>query len=520
VAIVALLIAVIAPGGEAAESPPATGAAAVVPGTALVYLHASTDPARPAVRRALQLGARFPDYPWLRESVIARLGGVTGSQGVDFSRDIRPWLGKEAALALLNTPGSTAGSLIVLDVSDRKRATRFLARGGQTGRLSYRGTEIRTYSRGTEAAFVGRYLAIGQDASVRASIDVAQGRSPSLLAVSAYRRSVAGEPATRAIDAYASVAGVRRVLAPQGGVLGALGALLYQPALQGVSASLSAVADGVRVRVHSALDPSASRLSGGARSGFTPTLPGAAPAGTTLLLDVTGLDRVAPRLLGAGSAGGVLGRLGPLLARLGSALAAQGVDVKRDVLSLFAGETAVAIAPTAGTSGRPTLVIVAPTRDEARTRAALAALQAPLAQLFPPPRTGPGQAPVFNDRQVAGIIAHQLVLAPGLEFDYAVFDGKLVVSTSLGGIAGVRSHDRALSDDKAYRATLGQRPERVTSLLFLDFNQLLSLGEQTGLTRSARFRALRPDLDKVRAIGLSSTSGEAESTAELFLQIS
>jgi hypothetical protein len=165
-------------------------------------------------------------------------------------------------------------------------------------------------------------------------------------------------------------------------------------------------------------------------------------------------------------------------------------------------------------------VIVAPTRDEARTRAALAALQAPLAQLFPPPRTGPGQAPVFNDRQVAGIIAHQLVLAPGLEFDYAVFDGKLVVSTSLGGIAGVRSHDRALSDDKAYRATLGQRPERVTSLLFLDFNQLLSLGEQTGLTRSARFRALRPDLDKVRAIGLSSTSGEAESTAELFLQIS
>jgi hypothetical protein len=31
-------------------------------------------------------------------------------------------------------------------------------------------------------------------------------------------------------------------------------------------------------------------------------------------------------------------------------------------------------------------------------------------------------------------------------------------------------------------ATLASRPQRVTSLLFLDFSQLLSLGEQTGLT--------------------------------------
>ena len=60
----------------------------------------------------------------------------------------------------------------------------------------------------------------------------------------------------------------------------------------------------------------------------------------------------------------------------------------------------------------------------------------------------------------------------------------------------------------------------MTSLLFLDFDQLLSLGEQTGLTRSARYRAPRADLQRIRAIGLQSSSGEADSTAELFLQIS
>ena len=66
---------------------------------------------------------------------------------------------------------------------------------------------------------------------------------------------------------------------------------------------------------------------------------------------------------------------------------------------------------------------------------------------------------------------------------------------------------------------LATRPPRVSSLLFLDFSQLLSLGEQTGLTRSARFATLTPDLERIRAVGLSSTSGEADTTAELSLQI-
>ena len=59
----------------------------------------------------------------------------------------------------------------------------------------------------------------------------------------------------------------------------------------------------------------------------------------------------------------------------------------------------------------------------------------------------------------------------------------------------------------------------MTSLLFLDFSQLLSLGEQTGLISGTRYRLLRPDLEKVRAVGLVSTGGESDSTAELTLQI-
>src|SRR5581483_9436260 len=243
VGLIALVLVAVVLASGGGEEPPATGAAALVPGDALAYLHVSIDPARPAVKRGLALAQRFPDFPLLREQVLARLAGIaSGSQSspsVDFGADILPWLGREAAVALLNTNGSTAGSLIVLDVSRRTKAEQFLARFPSAGQSAYRSTRITQFAGGTALAFISHYLAIGQLASIRAAIDVAGGHSPSLQHNSAYLRASAGEPDGRVIDAYASVDGVRRVLAPAGGVVGAAGALLYQPALDGVSIAIT-----------------------------------------------------------------------------------------------------------------------------------------------------------------------------------------------------------------------------------------------------------------------------------------
>lgn len=521
IALVAVIVAAavaglaLALGGPGTE-PPATGAAAMVPGDALVYIHLSTDSHRPAVRDALSTGRRFPDFPLAGAALTSRLDAIAaGGRPVDFQRDIRPWLGKEAALALLDTATSTAGSLIVLDVSDRSRAQRFIDDAGAAQVAIYRHTRLYGYRRGAELAFSGHYLLLGQDASVRAGLDAAAGAVPSLARTAAYERAAAGEPADRFLDAYASAAGVRRVLGSRGGALGALGVLLYQPALSGVTASISAGGATARIRVHTVLDPALARTAPKARS-FSPSLAGEAPSGSMLLLDAAGLDRLAPRVLSAAAAGGIAGQVGPLLSRLGAALGAEGVNVQQ-ITSLFSGESAVAVTPTAHA---PALVIVTRTRDETRAKSELAALEVPLAQLFPAPASGSGQVPQFNDHTIDGVTAHQLALSPGLQIAYAVFDNLIVVSTSLDGIAGVIAHDHALTGDSGYHLVLGSHPEQVTSLLFLDLSQLLSLGEQTGLARSTRYRGLRPDLDKVRAVGLSSTSGGTDSTAELTLQIS
>ncbi len=142
---------------------------------------------------------------------------VGGSSSVDFATGIRPWLGKEAALALLDTQGASAPSLLVLDVSNRPRAQRFLTRAGAAAVAAYDGVRILGYPSGTEFAFVSHYLVVGPDTAVRAAIAAGTGRARSLAADPAYQRAAAGEPAGRVLDAYVPAAGVRRLLEPRGG---------------------------------------------------------------------------------------------------------------------------------------------------------------------------------------------------------------------------------------------------------------------------------------------------------------
>jgi hypothetical protein len=233
-----------------------------------------------------------------------------------------------------------------------------------------------------------------------------------------------------------------------------------------------------------------------------------------MMLDVPGLDRAAPGLLQAAATAGIAGNVGPLLRRLGASLAAQGVNVHA-VTSLFAGETAVAISP----GPAPALLVVARVRDEAAARSELAALEAPLTALFSPAGSSAVQVPELADHQVAGATVHELQLGPGVQLDFGVFKGLVAISTSVAAIDAVAQRSRAVADEAAYRATLSDRPDRLSSLVFGDFSRLLAFGEQTGLTSGAQTRELLPDLSRVRAIGLSSTSGERDTTTEITLEI-
>ncbi|HJS93971.1 MAG TPA: DUF3352 domain-containing protein, partial [Solirubrobacteraceae bacterium] len=170
VAALAVAAALVLATAGSGPVPPATGAATIVPANALAYVSLSTDPGRPAVSDARRMAARFPDWPLLQMAALNRLDAlVGGSSSADFATQVRPWLGKQASVALIAGPEGSVQPLVVLEVAQAARARAFVNRAGATPAGAYDGSRLMAYPSGTELAFVGHYLVAGPDRGVRAA---------------------------------------------------------------------------------------------------------------------------------------------------------------------------------------------------------------------------------------------------------------------------------------------------------------------------------------------------------------
>jgi hypothetical protein len=505
VVLVAVVLLARSCGGD--EPPPQT-AIRLVPETALVYAHFSTDAGRDANERAGELLGRFSTFERQRDSILQRLSGSPNP--VSFERDVEPWLGDQGVFALLESGTATAGSLVIVEVDDEEKAQAFLGRNPrQPGFREYKGERIAQYGT-VNVAFKNGFMVIGQGPSVQAALDRGNERGDSLDETPTYRRASRDLPAGRVLHAYATADGLRRLLIPQGDVVGALASLLDQPSLQAVSLSMQAVDDGARVTTRSALDP---RAKADPLTAFEPALLGDVPEDTLAYFGVTGISDVLGRVIGAAAGGG--GDVTGLLQQLRRQLDREaGGRLERDLLRLFDQEVAVVLSRA---TPAPILALMTRAPDEARTRETLQRLQAPLAKLLTPRGE---EAPRWRAEDFGGGARGATLATPvGASLSYAVVDGRLVMATSPDGVRRLRDPKGEISGADGFEEVLGDRPEKVGSLGFLDFSQLLELGEQTGLNDSRAYLAARDDLQKIRAVGVNSTGTEEETTAEILLSI-
>jgi hypothetical protein len=190
-----------------------------------------------------------------------------------------------------------------------------------------------------------------------------------------------------------------------------------------------------------------------------------------------------------------------------------GVSLAKDVMPLLDHRGALIATPG---DPVPALTLVVDDVDETQALNVLAQLQPALITMLGARELG--QAPTFGSADVQGVTAATAHLAPGLELSYAAWDGRLVVSTSLAGIGAARKAE-GLSGTDGFDAVLGDRPDKLSALVFLDLNQLLTLGEQAGLAEDPRYLALRDDLQKLRNAGAVLTREGEFTTAELTFQI-
>ena len=202
------------------------------------------------------------------------------------------------------------------------------------------------------------------------------------------------------------------------------------------------------------------------------------------------------------------------LERVGRVASQRGaVSLEKDLLPLLDRRGALIASPG---DGAPSLTLVVDDVDEEAALDVLARLQPVLIRLLGVQELG--QAPTFGAAEVEGITAATAQLAPGLELSYAAWDDRLVVSTALSGIAAVRRAE-GLSESDGFDAVLSDRPSSLSALVFVDLNQLLTLGEQAGLAEDPRYLAVRDDLQKLRAAGAVVSREEDFTTAELTFQI-
>ena len=217
-----LLVAILAVAVRDTLADPGPGGAAaeLVPASALAYARLSTDPDDPEARELARLAPRIPGYLRVRDAALQAISPAPGA--FDVRRDVRPWLGEEAAVALVELGGGRFGSLVLARVRDEPRAEALLQRvaGARPG-TRYKGTVVRRFG-SNAAAFVRGYLVAGPELAVQRSIDAAEDDAPALAESDVFERALAG--AERPAQVYVAPRGLGA--APGGGVAGALVALL------------------------------------------------------------------------------------------------------------------------------------------------------------------------------------------------------------------------------------------------------------------------------------------------------
>jgi hypothetical protein len=483
---VALLLAIvgIAVHDTRTNSGPGGRAAELVPASALAFARLDTDPVDPAARRLASLAPKLPGYSAARDAALKAVSPAPGA--FDLQRDVRPWLGDEAAVALVDLGGGRFGSLVIASVRDEPKAEALLQRvGGARPATRYRDTVVRRFGGGNAAAFVPGFLVAGPELAVQRAIDVSRGDAPALARAAAFERALAG--ARRPAEVYVAPRGLRAVT---GGVPRAIAALLDQPGLRALGAAAAADGRGLRIRARS--------VGTGKPRGTVSALAARAPAGAIAMV-------AAPDARAAAAAAGRVGGAGVLDSVRGVLSIEASLDADHDLLGRLQGFTAWIATGAAA----PVIGLAAHTDDPKGLREVLARVQDPVARAL---AEDPDAPAAFDSKEVAGVDAFTLRVSEAFQPTYAISGDTVVAATDPRAVAAFLTRGGArLTASPAFRSTLAAVPPQTESLGFFDVRQLLALGEQTGLTAE--------DLRPVRAASAVIQREEDDTTAEFFFEI-
>jgi hypothetical protein len=510
-----------APGGDVC--PPADDAIALVPGDALAYVHVNVDPGTEQYDNASDVASRVPT---LTEQATSRLlNRVPGPHGrpPDFARDIEPWFGGQAALALIPAGERAAEEVQLLQISDTDGAKKFAdsIATGTPQTSDYREVPVSVDRRGLATAEVGGFLAIGRESGVRDVIDAESGATGtgSLEDEPAAKAALDALPDERLADAYLSPDGIDRLVGNPRGPLATLDAVIDPGASDGAAIGVVATDTGIELAIRSELDEARAKAQPGffaAFPTFDPSLTASLPPDSLAYIGVADPGKTLVSLIEQASADqpGLAAAVASLVKRvrqLGK------VDLETDLLPSLGNEAAFALQPGSGGNGVPYLEFLSSGIDADRAGKALASLQAPIVAALSP---STGQAPTFDQEKVGDVTAHSVRLSPTVDLTYAIAGSTLLVTTDPAAVKQLAGESGGLNDDDAFKEATGGLEGDVSLLAYLNLSGLLTLGEQAGLAQDPAYARFAPELHKLSALAVAVRSSSTELSTDLRLIVS
>ncbi|MGH2983838.1 MAG: DUF3352 domain-containing protein [Solirubrobacterales bacterium] len=499
----------------AKECAPPDETIAFVPANAVLYAHLSLDSDSHQHELTSDLAEELPDVINLLRQATSALPTPSGKP-VDVSTSILPWADQDLALVQVPGPGKSSPPAFIVGVGDRGAADQFLAGIAPQGKAQsaeQNGSPLSLYPGGFATAYSGDQLIFGSEAAVRAGLDAEAGRAPGLEGSDqdAARDEL---PDVRFAEVYLSRAGVERTLVGRQGGATQLETFVDYGATSGLAASATAQDDGVEINLVSRLDPALLERSPTFFANLPEFEPGLAGEAGERALGYIGVGEVGATLATLLESAGAQGEglAGSLRALAQSLQQEAGVDPLRDLLPALGGQAALVAEPT---DGIPYASLIVDDIDEEKASAALARLQKPLVEALGT-QTGTA-APSFEQSEEDGVTVSSLRVSPTVNLSYAVFDGKLVVSTDPAGVAQVHSGEGGLAGSSSYEAALDQLPDQVSVLVFLNLDELLGLAEQAGLAEDPLYASLSDDISQIRSLGLAVNGDDDQLKSELFL---
>lgn len=500
----------------ARECAPSNDTIAYVPKDAVLYAHLTVNSDSHQWELAQDLQDELPNFTALLQSDTSALATPAGRQ-VDLGHEVLPWAKDDLALLGVPGPKQTTPEAYIVGVGDTGKADRFLASlspGGKGQQVKIGDATATVYPTGLATIRSGGRALFGNVVAVRAALAAQSGRVPRL--EGSDQGTARDElPDVRLADLYLSRAGVSRMLAGRPGSATQLNTFVDYGATTGLAVSLRARDDGVEVNMVSDLSPQLEAQSPTVFASlprFEPGLAGEASPDALGSIAVGDLGPALNKALATAGAGaqGLAGSLRSLAQNLQKQA---GVDPLKDLLPALGGQASLVAEPT---DTVPYASLIVDGVDEKAAGAALASLQQPILRAV---GTGGPQVPQFQSKEIDGVAVHSVQISPTVDLSYAIFDGKLVISTQPEGISQVRSSGDNLAGTGAYQAATNRLPDSVSALVFLNLDEVLGLAQQAGLAEDPLYASLSEDISHVQSLGLAVRGSDEELQSQLFLAI-